>query len=285
VRTMQYLASHEKGWKTVDKNNWVPKDVPLDKPSAARIYDYLLGGYHNFESDRVVSDKLLALYPNMRLAAQVNRAFLRRTVQFLVGQGIEQFLDIGSGIPTVGNVHEIAQSLNPAARVAYVDLDPIAVSHSQSILVDNPNAIAVNGDVRKPETILELKEIRDLIDLEKPLGLLLVAVLHYVLEDEVAYRTVTTLKDSLAAGSYMAIAHATYAERPADLQSRLDDTFRAASDSRNRTQEQIERFFAGLEVIEPGLVYTPLWRPEGPDDVLLDDPGQSMAIVGVGRKG
>jgi len=138
----------------MNTDTWTPDDVLADKPNASRMYDYLLGGYHNFEIDRLAAKKVLEFYPDMRLAAYACRAFLRRVVNFLVEQGIDQFLDIGSGIPTVGNVHEVAQKANPAARVVYVDIDPVAVAHSRAMLKDNPNATAIRADARQQDQII-----------------------------------------------------------------------------------------------------------------------------------
>jgi hypothetical protein len=266
------------------ESSWVPQEIPVDRPSAARVYDYLLGGYHNFENDRTIADRLTQIYPEIRLAAQVNRGFLRRAVRFFLAQGIDQFLDIGSGIPTVGNVHEVAQAVNPAAHVVYDDIDPVAVGHSRAILTGNQNAIAMQGDVREPDVILDLPEVQNLIDLSRPVGLLLVSVLHYVLDDELAYRAVRILRDSLAPGSYLAIAHTTPATQPAEVEDQLDEAFRSASDTRNRTREQLLRFFEGWQLIEPGLVYTPLWHPEGPDDALLSEPSRGLTMAAVAHK-
>jgi hypothetical protein len=265
-------------------NDWTPQEVPLDRPSAARVYDYLLGGFHNFENDRMVAEQLAEVYPEIKLAAQVNRGFLRRAVRFLVGQGIEQFLDIGSGIPTVGNVHEVAQSINPATRVVYVDKDPVAVAHSQAILVDNPHATAIKADLCEPEKILGHPEVRNLLDLDRPVGLIMVAVLHYVLDDELAYRSVRTYYDSLAVGSHLAVAHTVQESQFGEVDEELNTAFRAASDTRVRSWREIERFFDGWQLVEPGLVFTPLWRPDGPDDPFFDDPSGGFTLSGVGIK-
>ncbi|MGD8624164.1 MAG: SAM-dependent methyltransferase [Anaerolineae bacterium] len=272
--------------ETNDKTSrqWSPEEIPLDKPSASRIYDYLLGGYHNFASDRQVTDQLLQLNPDMGLAAQVNRGFLRRAVTYLLSQGIDQFLDIGSGIPTVGNVHQVAQTSNPEARVVYVDVDPVAVAHSQAILVDNPRATAIRADVRQPETILAHDEVQRLLDFERPIGLLMVALLHYVVGDEIAYPVVSTLRAAMTPGSYLVVAHSLLELQGGDKGEQVAETFRAASNSQYRTEAQIRRFFGDWDLVEPGLVYTPLWRPEGPDDVFLDDPGRGLTMAGVARK-
>ena len=149
--------------------DWIPESVPRDRPSVARMYDYHLGGYHNFAIDREVADAAVAAYPDLPLVMRVNRAFLRRAVKFLIDEGVEQFLDLGSGIPTVGNVHEVAQRANPAARVIYVDVDPVVVAHGQMILGDNPQVAVIRADLRQSKAILQYPEARRVLDLERPL--------------------------------------------------------------------------------------------------------------------
>ena len=268
----------------MNQNMEAPLGVPLDRPSHARIYDYLLGGYHNFEIDRIVAEQVIKVLPDARLSALINRAFLRRVVHFLIAQGIDQFLDIGSGLPTVGNVHLVAQAANPAARIVYVDIDPIAVAHSLAILKDNPKATAIQADVRQPDQILNHPEVRRLLDFGKPLGLLLIAILHTVTDDQRAYDAVRVLRDALAPGSYLAICHATNESSAREAIQQAMNVARAASDSKMRTRAEIERFFEGLELVEPGVVYVPSWRPEGPDDLFLDCPDRSLGLAGIGRK-
>ncbi len=275
----------EKQGNVTGKPAWVPDSVQLDRPSVARIYDCLLGGHHNFEADRTVVEKLLEHLPDLRLTAQANRGFLRRAVGFLLGEGIDQFLDIGSGIPTEGNVHELAQAANRAARVVYVDIDPTAVAHSQALLADHPHAIAIQADARHAEGILDHSDVRRTLDFGRPLGLLLVAVLHYVMEDQEAYSAVKRLRDALAPGSYLVIAHTaleTHDELPE--RAKLRQTFRRAQPTRARDRAGIEQFFGEFTLVEPGIVFAPTWRPEGPDDPLFDRPEAGQTRVGIGRK-
>src|SRR5512139_2250285 len=166
---------------------WAPPGIDSQKPSVARVYDYLLGGTHNFESDRDLATGLLRIEPLAREAAKANRAFLARSVRFLAGCGIDQFLDIGSGIPTQGNVHEHARSVNPAARVVYVDSDPVAVAHSRVILTGDDRAAIIQGDMRRPADILAHPALKDLIDFDRPVAILLVAALHMIKHDEDPY--------------------------------------------------------------------------------------------------
>lgn len=264
---------------------WIPAGIPLDKPSAARMYDYLLGGYHNFEVDRQAVQAVIEAFPEVRLVAHANRAFLRRVVTFFAEQGIDQFLDLGSGIPTVGNVHEVAQTLNPAARVVYVDIDPVATAHSQAILKDNPKATAIQADVRQPERILSHAEVQSMLDFSKPVATLLLAILHFVTDDEEAYGVVRILRDALVPDSFIAISHASHHNAPPDVIERIEQaTRRASASTKYRSRAQIQRFFDGLELVDPGLVSIPLWRPEERDDVLLDQPERALALAGAGRK-
>lgn len=266
-----------------ESETWIPEKIPADKPSAARIYDHLLGGYHNFPSDRAVVQQLLLQYPDMKETAQINRAFLRRAVNYLLEQGIKQFLDLGSGIPTVGNVHQLAQAATPTARVVYVDIDPIAVSHSKAILAGNQYATAIRADVRDTDKILAHPDLKRLLDFTKPIGLMLVALLHYILDDDEALRTVNTLKDAIVIGSFITIAHPAQEATPENIDE-LHDTFKSAQDFNVRSRARIEQYFSGLESISPGLVLAPLWRPESPQDLGMDNPEKSFTLAGMGKK-
>jgi SAM-dependent methyltransferase len=193
----------------VDQNlRWVPPEVNVVVPSSARIYDYVLGGGHNFEVDRQAAERLLEAVP-AREMARLNRAYLRRAVLFLIDAGIRQFLDLGSGIPTVGNVHEVAQEADPSTRVLYVDIEPIAVAHSELLLADNNNASVIRADLRKPETILDTSEAHRLLDMTQPLGLLMVGVMQFVPDSDDPWAIVASYRDRLAPGSYLAISHFT----------------------------------------------------------------------------
>ncbi len=257
--------------------------------TAARIYDYYLGGTHNFPVDVEVAKRVLARNPSTSAMARTNRAFLRRAVRFLVDAGVRQFLDIGSGMPTVGNVHEVAQRAAPDSRVVYVDIDPVAVSESQELLAGNPLAIAVQGDVRAPERILGNGQVRKLLDFSQPVGLLLVALLHFVPGDEEAYGAVATLADALAPGSYLVISHFTTEAAPVSKEelARVQDMYQrqTATPFRQRNRAEVARFFAGRgELVDPGVVWVPQWRPaaDAPAD-FADDPSASVGLAAVGR--
>jgi hypothetical protein len=266
-------------YMTSDRPSWAPESIDLDRPNAARIYDYLLGGAANFEQDRVFAEKLLEIMPLARAAARLNRAFLRRAVRFCADAGIRQFVDVGSGIPTAGNVHEIAQAVDPAARVLYVDNEPVAVTHSGLILKDNPNTAAMLGDLTHPEPVLAAP----LIDFTQPVAVLMVAVLHFIPDEARPHEAVARYVDAMAPGSYLVLSHGV--ENPS-VETR-DEVHRLYQQSSNpgvrRTPDDITRFFEGLEFVEPGLVWTPEWRPESPEDVGAH-PEASLVFAGVARK-
>jgi SAM-dependent methyltransferase len=264
---------------TGDRPSWAPESIDLDRPNAARIYDYLLGGAANFEQDRVFAEKLLEVMPLARSAARLNRAFLRRAVRFCVESGIRQFVDVGSGIPTAGNVHEIAQAVDPAARVLYVDNEPVAVTHSELLLKDNPNAAVIRGDLTDPAPVLA----SPLIDWSQPVAVLMVAVLHFIPDSATPQAAVAEYVSAMAPGSFLVLSHGV--ENPS-LEGR-DEVDRLYQESSNpgvrRKPDDITRFFEGLEFVEPGLVWTPEWRPESPEDVGAH-PEASLVFAGVARK-
>jgi hypothetical protein len=266
-------------------SRWVPEDVPLDKPNAARMYDYYLGGSHNFASDRDAAEQAISIYPEFPLIMRANRAFLRRAVTFLAHQGIDQFLDVGSGIPTVGSVHEIAQRVNPAARVVYVDVDPIAVAHSEGILQGNPGVGVVGADARHPEQVLGHPDVRRRIDFDRRVAVLLVFVLHFMGDDATASHIVATFRGAMAAGSYLVLSHGTAEGLPAEQLDPLVRLYeRSTSPWSSRSRHQVQQFFCGLELVAPGVVHTPLWRPESPHDLYADHPERASSYAGVGRK-
>lgn len=256
-----------------------------EAPSAARMYDYLLGGYHNFAADRRAADAASSLYPDFPFVMRANRAFLRRSVEFLVAQGIDQFLDLGSGIPTAGNVHEVVHALNPAAHVVYVDVDPIAVSQSATLLQDTSHATIVQADARDPATILAHPEVRRLLDLQRPLAVLMVAFLHFLTDDAEAMGVVQTLRDAIPSGSYIVISHATHEGIGQETTRQIEALYARTKDPMiARSRSGIEPFFQGLTLVEPGLVFAPQWRPEGPDDVLFGEPERAAVFAAIGYK-
>ncbi|WP_405161600.1 SAM-dependent methyltransferase [Nocardia sp. NBC_01499] len=264
--------------------SWAPEGIDLDRPSASRVYDYFVGGMHNFEIDRMLARQIEEFTPGVGETMRANRDLLRRCVRFLVDQGIYQFLDIGSGIPTVGNVHEVAQAVNPAARVVYVDIDPVAVAHSRAILDGNPAATVVQADIGNPDTILSDPRVAQLLDFDKPVAVLMLGVLHFVADDADPVGCVARLRDAIAPGSYLAITHATADGQPEEVLEAQKLSGRTSTEIVLRAKPEIAEFFQGWTLLEPGLVPLPLWRPDNPADV-GDNPERSGAYGGVARKG
>jgi SAM-dependent methyltransferase len=267
----------------VTRPNWVGDDIDLDRPSASRVYDYYLGGFHNFQADREMAERAIQDWPDLPLIMRANRAFLRRAVTYLVGQGVRQFLDIGSGIPTAGNVHEIAQRLDPRCRVVYVDIDPIAVAHSEAILVDDPESIVIRGDFRSPAALVHDPAVRAHLDFERPVALLLVALLHFIGEEDRPGEVLATFRDALAPGSFLALSHATH-ELTADERTEFHrDLYRQTPTPMTmRGHGEVESFFTGFELAEPGVVLGEAWRPDDP--VAAAQAERYPFWVGVGRK-
>jgi SAM-dependent methyltransferase len=270
----------------MDRPDWAPAGVDIDKPSAARVYDYSLGGTHNFAADRAIVEALNAAIPSGPLIPRANRAFLHRAVRYLIDVGIRQFLDIGSGIPTRGNVHQIAQQAAPGARVVYVDIDPIAVVHSQAILAGNPHAVAIQADARQPDAILHHPQVRGLLDFDQPMAVMLVAVLHLIADIDDPAGIAAQFTDAVVPGSYLAISHMTGESRPEEMKKFEELLARTPTPLTLRTRAQIAQMFAGLDLVAPGLVWVPQWRPDAPDD--LDDldnhPEHSGVLGGIGHK-
>jgi len=259
----------------------------LDRPNPARIYDYALGGDANFSADRAAFDALNAVYPDSALAARANRAFLRRAVTFLAQAGVDQFLDIGAGLPTVGNVHTLAQAINPEARVIYVDNDPVAARYSRQLLDRDkvPHAAAIEADLRDPAAILAHPRARRLLDRSRPVALILAAVLHFIPDDEAALGAVRDLAAALPAGSYMVISHVTDDGASSDTLAQLARLYAATTHPVGlRSRAQLARFFDGFELVSPGLVFTPAWRPDGSPSPFTDEPERAAVLAGVGRK-
>jgi SAM-dependent methyltransferase len=263
---------------------WAPAGLDVTRPSAARIYDYYLGGAHNFESDRQLGDQVAKMAPNVAETARANRHFLRRAVQFLAGSGIHQFLDIGSGIPTAGNVHEVAQAASPGARVVYVDIDPVAVAQSMQLLVDNYDAEALCFDLRDPPKILAEAVATGLFDPEQPAALLLAGVVHFVPDVDGPGEIIAQLRDALAPGSYLVISHATADGQPPELKEAQRLSGRTSTEITLRPHAEIAGYFGDFELVEPGLVHLGQWRPE-PGEEPDPHPERLAGYAGVGRKG
>ena len=242
-----------------------PDQIDTTTPHPARMYDAYLGGTDNYQVDRAAVAEVIKRAPEIRAIARANRAFLGRAVRYLAGEcGIDQFLDIGTGIPTAGNVHEVAQQAAPGARVAYVDNDPIVNAHASALLTGPGSTGIVLADLRDPEAILSHPVTRELIDFSRPVALLLIAILHFITGDENPARILAVLRDALPPGSYLALSHVTSDFRTSAATSAMDVYRNATSPVTLRTHAEISGFFDGWDLVEPGLVQAPLWRPDGP---------------------
>jgi len=262
---------------------WIAPGIDSSQAHPARIYDYLIGGKDNFAADREVAEQLILVRPELREAMRANRAFLARAVRFAAKSGIRQFLDIGTGIPTAGNTHQIAQAVAPEATVAYVDNDPMVLVHARALMAaEGLGRTTIHlGDLRDPQTILESPEVRAAIDFSQPVALLLFAILHFISDDDRPAEIVATLRSALAPGSMIAISHATYNPDQLDELARFTDEYnKSASDLFIRRPAEVESFFAGFDLVDPGLVPVTDWRPD-PDTVPLPPHVGMRGAVGI----
>lgn len=268
------------------EENGVPPEIDTTKPHAARIYDFLLGGKDNFAADREVAEQTLRAWPGMRTAARENRAFLRRAVTYLTAEaGISQFLDIGSGLPTAGNVHEVAQAINPAARVVYVDNDPIVLAHGRVLLASTPQGRCayLQADLHDAQAILDSDVVRDTLDFTQPVALILAAILHFFSDDENPAGITDTLKAALPPGSYVAATHgaAEYIGE-ARMESVSNAYRREGIRAQARTAEEFgDLLFRDMTLVPPGVVLLSEWRPEGE---ILPPPAEVGANGAVAKK-
>jgi SAM-dependent methyltransferase len=268
----------------VGELGWIPDDMDVKRPSLARIYDYALGGGHNLASDRAMFEQLLLIEPNLREIAWINRSFMRRTVLFMLKRGIRQFLDLGSGIPTAGNVHEIAQKNAPETKVVYVDREDVAVAHSRLLLDANPNATMVEADIIRPGDVLRHPETLRMLNFTKPLGLLAITVGHYV-RDEQVFDVFSRYRDALAPGSVIAISHITGDFEHVRSDELADSVAKDGAERINvRTRGDILPLFGDFELVEPGLVPPSNWHPDNvaPGSMHAGDEGM-WAGVGIKR--
>jgi S-adenosyl methyltransferase len=254
-----------------------------DIPSSARIYDYFLGGKNNYSADRDASDQITARLPNIREAAQINRAFVRRVVRHLVNQaGVRQLIDIGTGMPTTENVHEVAMAANPATRVVYVDHDPVVLAHARNMLQGTPHAVIIGHDVRAPADLLADPELRRLIACDEPVGVLLVSILHFLADADDPAAIIGELLAPFPAGSYVALTHVT-ADATAQVRAAARVYDAATTRMFVRSREEVAALVPGLDVVKPGLVWTPQWRPE-PGEQAPAQPSDGYCYALVARK-
>lgn len=261
-------------------------DLGFDRAHGARIYDYILGGKDNYEKDREAAEATLGVWPALRIHMQANRAFMHRVGRFLAAErGIRQFLDVGTGIPTQPNLHEIVQEVAPDARIVYVDNDPIVLAHARALMTSTPQGRTayINADMREPEAILNAPELRDTLDLDRPIGLMLIGMLHFIEDDAEAFRVVRRVVDVLPSGSFFAATIATDEFAPEPL-AKVREQYHAHGETLEwRTKEQAAQFFEGFELEEPGLVQMHKWRPNPVDVGKIADADICM-YGAVGRK-
>jgi hypothetical protein len=257
-----------------------------DVPSTARMYDYYLGGKDNYPADREAAEMAMAMFPPgvVQAAARENRKFLGRVVRYLAGEAkISQFLDIGTGLPTMNQVHEVARAINPDCRVLYVDNDPIVLVHGRDMLDGVPNTAIIEADLRAPEVIFADPQRRTLLDFSEPVAVLLVAILHFINDKEDPAGIIRKLMEPLPSGSYLAISHTT-----ADGDELVNEAMHVAyaeatSQARNRSKVEVTALFEGLDIVDPGVVWLPQWRPDA-DTGLQDAPQEARILCGLARK-
>jgi SAM-dependent methyltransferase len=260
---------------------WAPEPIDIDRPSVARMYDYFLGGSHNFQCDREAADKVIAAIPDVADGCRANRAFLDRAVGHLAARGINQFLDIGSGIPTVGNVHEVARRAAPDARIVYVDIDPVAVAHARHLLADDDQVSVIREDLRRPQSILRHPDVVGFLDLDRPVGLLLFGVLHFIPDSEGPADILAAFRDALAPGSCLAVSHGTAESRPREARDAQTVYRDAASPLTMRDHVDVADLFAGFTLQDPGVVWVSQWRPD-PSAQPEPHPEHHAMLGGVG---
>jgi hypothetical protein len=249
-----------------------------DIPTPARIYDYLLGGKDNYPADRAVAEQMIVQLPNVRQAVKLNRAFLRRVVRHLIGEaGIRQIIDIGAGLPSAGNTHEVALDICPQTRVVYVDNDPVVLTHARDMLHCVSGAAVIGQDMLEPEKILADPAVRELIDFGEPVALLFLSILHFIADEDHPAQIIARLLAAFPVGSYVAISHAAYDSAPEvkEVERVFDE---ASSRGHVRTRAEIAQLIAGMEILEPGLTYPQEWRPD-PGDVVPDDARETYYCV------
>jgi S-adenosyl methyltransferase len=264
--------------------------VDQERPAPARVYDYLLGGGHNFDCDRQAANRVLTLVPEVKDCAWANRGFHQRAARWIAECGVRQFMDIGSGLPTVGNTHEVVQLVSPDCRVVYVDSDPMVRQESQRLVTDPRRVRVIQGDLRDPESILANPDVGHLIDFGQPTGLLLTAVVHFVADEFAPATLVRRLVNALAPGSYVALSHLTSDRMPLRSVNAFHELFERGTEQIHfRSQKQIAGFFAGLELVSPSpaepegaLSYAGVWGAE--DETVADSDGSRWLYCGVGRR-
>jgi len=267
-----------------------PAGVDTEKPSPARLYDYYLGGMHNFPVDREAGEKIRSALPELEDAAWVNRGFLGRAARWMAAeQGVRQFIDIGAGLPTQNNTHEVVHKVAPDARVVYVDNDPEVAAYARPLLRDVPTGTVITGDLRDPDAVLGHPETRRLIDFAEPVALLLVAVVHFIADESDPWGMVSRYRDALAPGSYLSLSHGTADNQPPRPVQAIRDVYANAKENVHfRAKSEVARLFAGWELVppypgaEPAITWIGYWGAEDPE--AADSDGSRWSYAGVARK-
>ena len=263
-------------------NEIAPPGVNINVPHSARMYDYWLGGKDNFAVDRAVAEAIIQAIPGMRYMAGENRKFVHRAARALAGLGLRQYLDVGTGIPTSPNLHEVAQQLAPDSRVVYVDNDPIVLVHARALMISSEPGRSeyISADIRDARSILDDKVLRDTLDFGQPIGLTLIAILMLLADADDPWASVADLRDAMPSGSCLAITHPTADFAPAEVDQAVEAATGAGMTLVARDRAAVERFFGDWEMLEPGLVPVSSWRPDGP----VENPEAAYYWAGVARK-
>jgi hypothetical protein len=274
------MADSDMTWARLDTSHTAP-NIDTTVPSVARVYDAILGGKDNFAVDRVVAEEAMRAMSDGGNGARLNRAALGRAVRYMAERGVSQFLDLGSGLPTAQNTHQIAQGVNPRARVVYVDNDPSVSAHGHALLTGNDSTVVVLGDIRAPGELLALPAIKGFLDFSQPIGLILNAVIHHLNDDEDPHAIVARYREAVVPGSYLQLTH--FCDESAEARANSQVLTRSLGRGQVRSRAEIARFFDGLDLVPPGLVFLPYWRPDVPVQS-PPPPGSMLMLVGVGRK-
>ncbi|MFI9007154.1 SAM-dependent methyltransferase [Actinosynnema sp. NPDC053489] len=256
-------------------------------PNIARIYDYYLGGAFNLPADRERAARIGSVLPGMEMLARLNRGFLRRAVAFMVDEGITQFLDLGSGLPTAGNTHEVAQARDPRAKVVYVDYEPVAVALGRRILRDNPRAVMVEADARRPDDLFAHPEVREVLDLDRPLGVLMTGVMVFVGDHEDPVGLMKAYRDACAPGSLIALSQLSDEQADAATKAQVHamvEAYKGVIEQLYvRDRAGVEALFEGLTLVEPGVALMPEWRPREDAEIPTGSPAHHLGYAAVGR--
>jgi S-adenosyl methyltransferase len=274
------MSDRDMTWARLDTAH-VPPEIDMTAPSVARVYDAILGGKDNFAVDRVVAEEAMRAMADGGNGARLNRAALGRAVRYMADRGVTQFLDLGSGLPTAQNTHQIAQAVNPEARVVYVDSDPTVFVHGQALLTGDDSTVVVLADVRSPDELLALPAVAGFLDFSQPVGLILNAVVHHLLDEEGPHDIVARYQEALAPGSYLMLTH--FCDESPEARANAAVLQRSLGRGQVRSRPEIVSFFDGLDLVPPGVVYLPYWRPDSP--VPTPPPaGSTLMLTGLAKK-